>query len=258
VVTVTAQVVNATALQGANRLIGGPPNEARRVSVTGTVDVVGGSADLEAYLEFRFTPDGGQPPVTLREAIFPTRTIAPGSFPFDTSIDLNLPLGTSTEGTAMVRVTGTDANGGVVDVGSSMLPVADTNTQRPPATCVADANTLCALGDARFKVNVDWKDFDGNTGQAMVTDGQRFPDGGWFFFFGSSAALDPDGFDVFAQLLDNCTFNDHFWVFASATTNVEYTITVTDTQTNLTRSYSNPLGNASPAVTDTQAFATCP
>lgn len=219
---------------------------------------MGGSADIAAHLDFTFTPDGGQPPVTLTEEIFPTRTIAPGSFPFDTSIDLNLPFGTSTEGTAMVKVTGTDANGGMVDVGSSMLPVADTNTRRPPTTCIPDANTLCALGDGRFRVNVDWKDFEGNTGPGLVADGQRFPDGGWFTLFGSTAGLDPNGFDVFAQLLPNCGINNHFWVFASATTNIEYTMTVTDTATNLTKTYSNPLGNAAAAITDTEAFATCP
>lgn len=48
------------------------------------------------------------------------------------------------------------------------------------------------------------------------------------------------------------------WVLAAATTNVEYTLTVTDTQTDEERVYGNPLGVQSPAITDTSAFATCP
>ena len=52
--------------------------------------------------------------------------------------------------------------------------------------------------------------------------------------------------------------NGHFWVFAAATTNVEYTLRVTDTRTGAERRYPNPLGRAAPALTDTSALATCP
>ena len=56
----------------------------------------------------------------------------------------------------------------------------------------------------------------------------------------------------------NLFFSDAFWAFYCGTTNVEYTLTVTDTVTGSSRTYDNELGQASPAVTDTQAFATCP
>ena len=52
--------------------------------------------------------------------------------------------------------------------------------------------------------------------------------------------------------------NGRFWVFAAATTDVEYALTVTDTLTGRTARYENPLGRRSPAFTDTEAFATCP
>ena len=42
-----------------------------------------------------------------------------------------------------------------------------------------------------------------------------------------------------AKVLDGTTFNDRFWVFAGATTDVEYTLTVTDTESRL-RHVSNP------------------
>ncbi|MEE8522333.1 MAG: hypothetical protein V3T72_00245, partial [Thermoanaerobaculia bacterium] len=77
-------------------------------------------------------------------------------------------------------------------------------------------------------------------------------DSGLFWFF------DPDNWEMMIKVLDGCGFNDHFWVFASATTNVEYTLRVTDTQTGVMKEYFNPLGNAAPAITDTGAFATCP
>ncbi len=45
-------------------------------------------------------------------------------------------------------------------------------------------------------------------------------------------------------------------MLAAATTDVEYTLRVTDTDTGVFREYFNPLGNAAPALVDT--FETCP
>ena len=45
---------------------------------------------------------------------------------------------------------------------------------------------------------------------------------------------------------------------AAATTNVGYRLVVTDTESGQVRTYSNPLGVSSPAITDAGAFATCP
>ena len=75
---------------------------------------------------------------------------------------------------------------------------------------------------------------------------------GAFFFFS------PDNLEVILKALDGCGFNQHFWVFFAATTNVEFTLTVTDTETNQIREYGGPLGVAFQPITDTSAFATCP
>ena len=74
--------------------------------------------------------------------------------------------------------------------------------------------------------------------------------GVWFF-----AA---DNWEMLIKVLDGCGLNQNYWVFAAATTNVEYTLTVTDTMTGQEVSYFNPLGQAASAITDTAAFATCP
>ena len=47
-------------------------------------------------------------------------------------------------------------------------------------------------------------------------------------------------------------------MFYAATTNVEFTVTVTDTQTGAVKQYKNKLGQAAAPVLDTAAFATCP
>lgn len=75
---------------------------------------------------------------------------------------------------------------------------------------------------------------------------------GYFYF------EDPENIDLTVRVFDGCSFNNHFWVFTASLTKVAYEITVTDTLTNLSKIYSNPLGQQSPPIQDTEAFATCP
>ena len=77
-------------------------------------------------------------------------------------------------------------------------------------------------------------------------------DSGIFWFFS------PNNWEILVKVLDGCDFNGHYWVFAAATTNVEYTLRVTDTLAGEVATYSNPLGSSAAAVTDTGALATCP
>ncbi len=125
-----------------------------------------------------------------------------------------------------------------------------------PPNCVADEDTLCLGEDGRFQVELAWRDYLGNTGvgrQIRVQQGglAQSDDSGLFFFFNE------DNWELLVKVLDGCGFNDAFWVFAAATTDVAYTLWVTDTATGEVVQYSNPLGTASPAITDTAVFATC-
>ena len=61
-----------------------------------------------------------------------------------------------------------------------------------------------------------------------------------------------------SHAFDACSNNDHFWVFAAATTNVEYTLSVTDTVAGQTRSYTNLAGTLPEPILDFAAFDTCP
>jgi hypothetical protein len=116
--------------------------------------------------------------------------------------------------------------------------------------CVASGNTLCLSGN-RFKVTVSWKI---DTGQTGVATRVAVPsaDSGLLWFF------DDDNWEMMVKVLNGCATNNHYWVFFVAMTDVQYTLTVVDTQTGQTRVYFNPLGTPSPLVTDTSAFATCP
>jgi pimeloyl-ACP methyl ester carboxylesterase len=120
------------------------------------------------------------------------------------------------------------------------------------ADCTPGPAVLC-LGGGRFQVEVTWKDFQGNVGQGSVVSGGpgASDDSGLFWFFA------PDNWELLVKVLDGCALNGHHWVFAAATTTVEYTVKVTDTRTGEVAIWSNPLGRSSPAVTDTDALGGC-
>ncbi len=116
--------------------------------------------------------------------------------------------------------------------------------------CQSSNASLC-LNNDRFEARISWQDFDGNTGSGQVVPLDS-DDSGLFWFFAQ------DNLEMLVKVLDGCGINDHFWVFAAATTNVEYTLTVTETATGESREYLNTLGTSSPAITDTEAFTACP
>ena len=135
--------------------------------------------------------------------------------------------------------------------GADPAPVGDDDDDDDDGDdCTADSRTLC-LNGGRFKVTAEWRDFDGLTGDAVVSSvGDDYFGVFWFFA--------PMNGEVLVKVLDGCDFNGHFWVFAAAATDVEYELTVTDSAAGSSRTYGGDLGAASPAVVDTTAFATCP
>jgi len=118
------------------------------------------------------------------------------------------------------------------------------------AACVEGPNTMC-LRQGRFRVEVVWTDLAGNQGLGSVASCGT-PDSGLFWFF------DPSNWEMLIKVINGCGFNNRYWVFFAATTNLGYRLTVTDTLTNVQRVYTNPPGTPAPAVTDNMAFATCP
>jgi streptogramin lyase len=117
------------------------------------------------------------------------------------------------------------------------------------SACLADPTTLC-LNGGRFRVTTDWRRRDGSTGQGRAVD--LTANSGYFWFF------DAGNIEVVVKILDGCSTNQHHWAFAAGLTNVEVTMTVTDTYTGLSKVYTNPVGTGFTPVLDTEAFAECP
>ena len=125
-------------------------------------------------------------------------------------------------------------------------------TDAVTGTCAPGATALC-INHSRFKVEIDWRTTD-NTGHAQAVPIPSAPDSGLFYFFG------PSNIEMLIKVLNACvpTLGNKYWVFFAATTNVEFTTTVTDTQTGKVKVYFNPLNTSAPPVQDVNAFATCP
>ncbi len=119
----------------------------------------------------------------------------------------------------------------------------------PEQTCGQDDPNLC-LDQGRFRIEVDWKDFAGNTGTAKMV-ALESNDSGVLWFF------QQDNWEMLVKVINGCPINDHFWVFAASTTNVEYTLRVTDLVVSGSKSYFNPLGRSAPAITDIEAIPSC-
>lgn len=121
-----------------------------------------------------------------------------------------------------------------------------------PVTFCAPSPTSTCLTNDRFKVRTKWRTQFGTRNAANVVPFGS-DDSGLFYFFNSN------NWEMLLKVLNACDLNPpRFWVFAAATTNVEYTITVTDTEEQRVKTYFNPLGNPAQPVQDTSAFATCP
>ncbi|HET9766152.1 MAG TPA: ELWxxDGT repeat protein [Thermoanaerobaculia bacterium] len=111
-----------------------------------------------------------------------------------------------------------------------------------PGPCVPSATALCLGG--HFRVEATWV-----VGSQMGA-GSAVPltnDTGGFWFFG------PENVEVVLKVLDGRGVNGHQWVFYGALSDVQYHLTVTDTESGLTRRYANPAGELA-SVADTTGF----
>jgi hypothetical protein len=117
--------------------------------------------------------------------------------------------------------------------------------ERPATQGCAPAGTSLCVGGGRFRIDVAWTDFQGNSGAGQPV--ALTSDTGYFWFFS------PSNVELVLKVLDGRAINGHFWVFYGALSDVTYTITVTDTQTGTVRTYTNSSGTFG-SLGDTAAF----
>lgn len=178
----------------------------------------------------------------------------------------------------ITKVESTPGNATFFDVGSGPCPnVTETEDSTPPLSsfrrnsvgvkitavdngpCVADAATLCldaAPNDRRFRVTMTAHTIQagGKTVEAhpVPLKSLGITHGGVFWLF---AADNPE---MLVKVLDGCGVNNRQWVFASAGTNVGFTLSVFDTLTRAQRSYSNVDLHGALPILDTTVGLPCP
>src|SRR6202035_882742 len=118
-----------------------------------------------------------------------------------------------------------------------------------PGARAAAATSLC-LNHSRFAVSAVWRTQDGRTGPGMAVP--MTSDTGYFWFFNSANV------EEVVKVLNACTLNSHYWVFAGGLTNVRVTTTVFDTVTRTSRVYGNAQNTPFQPLQDTSAFPDCP
>ena len=115
-----------------------------------------------------------------------------------------------------------------------------------PAACTTNSTTLC-LNAARFQASVIFSAPSLGITNAPAQAVPLTSDTGYFWFFSANNV------EIVLKVVDGRAFNNFFWVFEGALTDVAYTITVTDTQTGAVKTYSNPAGHLG-SFADTAAF----
>jgi len=120
-----------------------------------------------------------------------------------------------------------------------------------PTPCPADPGTLPANAGDNFCLTLFAQDpRTGHTGPGLA-----IPQNNHFGYFSIPAITDdPGNPEVFVKVLDGRAINGFFWVFYGGLTDLQYTITVKDFQTGLSRQYTKPAGSSAGGF-DTQAFS---
>ena len=116
----------------------------------------------------------------------------------------------------------------------------------PAGTCESSAERRC-LQDSRYAVAVEWRKPDGESGAGSVVHAGT-NDSGLFTFFNR------ENWEILIKVLDGCAVNAHVWVYGASTTDLGYTIRVTDTVKGSVKEYRNEPGQPAPAITDAIAF----
>ncbi|MES1239990.1 MAG: CSLREA domain-containing protein [Acidobacteriota bacterium] len=211
--------------------------EGHGYNVYGIIDAACGTGPTDragtivSPLDPRLTPLGNHGGST------PTHALLPGSPAIDLGPAADCP-GRDQRGRP--RPVDGDANGN---------PLCDAGAVEFRPGCQPDETTLCLGAGDRFKVTARW------AAQGGQGDAHSIPlevDTGSFWFF------NPANVELTLKVLDACTVNDRFWVFASGLTNVAVDIRVEDTATGAAWTHHSPAGVAFQPRLDTNALDICP
>jgi len=147
---------------------------------------------------------------------------------------------------AQTNVHSTAASPDGVHVESWVTTSPDPTSLLSADACTPNGTTLC-LNGGRFQARAI---FSAPTLGITNAPAQAVPltgDTGYFWFFSANNV------EITLKVVDGRAFNGFFWAFYAALSDVAYTITITDTDTGIVKTYSNSQGSLA-SVADVRAF----
>jgi len=166
------------------------------------------------------------------------------------TLEANQPLSSGTAGTFyVVLMEAVSLEGGTEWlVASNFLQgQAYTTTSTFHTTCYTNPSTACVNGD-RFQITATYQDYSGNSGQAQMV--RMGSDTAWGYFSASSNT------EFVVKVLNFCSVNNHWAVYAGGLTDLQVSLYVRDTSTDTLKTYTNNLGASWTLIRD-GAFS-CP
>lgn len=148
--------------------------------------------------------------------------------------------GTASATVSWTQNTGAARSGNVTIAGKSFSV---SQAAASAATCTPDANALCLFG-SRFRVTATYSDYGGGTGTGKAVP--LTSDTGYFWFFTSANV------EVVVKIVPFCGSggSNSVAVYGAGLTDLGITVTVVDTKTGASKSYTNPLGTAFKLIRD--------
>lgn len=108
--------------------------------------------------------------------------------------------------------------------------------------------TRAKLQNGRFELSATWRDALGQSGTARLVQTPS-NDSALFYFFTA------DNWELMVKVLDGCAINGAYWVFAAASTDVEYAVSIEDLENpGEPFSFGNRLGQPAAAITHLDVF----
>jgi hypothetical protein len=198
-----------------------------RLTFTPAHPIAGEEVELRIDSVFGRCPSAGTPTLVGDHVIEVPLQLAGCADP-PAAVTLEVPLGTLAPGDYQVLV----KDGQVAAQGE--LEVL-------PATAI--------LQNGRFEVEATWQTAAGENGNARLV---QLPsaDSALFYFFNRS------NWELMVKVLDGCAINGHYWVFAAASTDVAFEVTVKE-EGGRTFEIGNRLGQPAAAINSITAFS-CP
>src|SRR6185295_2566384 len=148
-------------------------------------------------------------------------TVPADTVTFATTVEVDTPT------SFRVRANGAGGNSAFSNVASITLASDAT------VPCAAGAQNLCLLG-SRFRVTVRWRTSSANGSGTAVPDSDQT---GLFWFF------DAANVELIVKMFDARPVTPTYWAFYGGLSDVEYWITIADTQTGATQTYHNEQGS---------------